>query len=1283
MNQNAPAPRPRFYRRRRFWIGSGLGALGLVLLLLVALYWLLQTVAGRDVLLAQVVARLPAGATFTWGEAEGPLAGPLTLRNVDFRYQDIHFAAERVYLDPDIRPLLGRKLRLDALEVRNATLNLGKSDEPFELPSWPGSLPQIEMPLAIQADRIAVDDLRITQLQQPVIALRRIRGELEIANGELRARQLAVDSDRGDFRIDGDYLPRNDYRADLTATAVLPAPRGRTPASIGLVARGDLSRMEVALAGRAPEPLRATLVLTGRTDPAWQFKAATQALDLSLLVPPAEGEVAAAGEPLAFDLSATGKGGDARLQGTLKRGELQATLQPSHLVLEDQVLQVQPLVVDAFEGRTRLQGSADFRDPDNANFRFSVNASGLRFVPAPDPATPQAPSVPVELKQARLGVAGNLKAWAAIGRADVERDAQRAALTFDVRGNDQRAHIQQLQATTPGGALDFAGDVAWTPELSWDATATLAKFDPGYFAPGWDGSLSGKIASKGRQLPAPAGGASPGYELTAQIDALKGQLRQRALDASGEFALQGTQGEGRVSLSLGNSRVVAQGKVGDALDIDAQLQPLQLDDLLPGGAGTLSGTLQVKGRRDAPDITADLAGSGLRWDGYTADALSLRGRLPWRGDGGSLALQGTAVGVGTVLDSVRVQARGAVENLDLDAEVNNAMASLSLRGDMRRNGQRWQGQLAALRIVPSKGDAWALRAPAQFAVDGPAFTLSDACLATAGAGALCAKVDWPREGVEVKSDALPLSLVHPWLPKQDGRPIILRGQVAIDGRFRPRGNAWEGGFEIVSMEGGVRLGEPRFRVDLGGNPNRGELIRYDHFSLRATFDPKHINGYLGVGFQGNGFVDAKFDTGWDDYAPLNGELYMNISRMNWLQLFVAEIDRPRGLVEGHVSLRGTRSKPLLGGDATLSDFTAEYPSMGLSLSEGKGRFDALPDGSAKITASVKSGDGTLNVDGGLSWYGEGTPLQLDIRGQNVLAYNTTELRVVANPDLQFGMQGKVMQLRGQVTVPEADIDLERLDRGTSVSEDVVVLDPVDLEETPESPLDMQLTVALGDKVKMSGFGLKGSLTGQMQIRARPGYEMTANGGLDVRGRYKAYGQDLTITRGQLTWNNNIVSDPRINIRAERKIGDVTAGIDVSGRAESPRADVWSDPAMSQSEAMSYLVLGRGLATASSSETEQVTAASAALSAGSGLLASQLGAKLGLDDAGVQQSSTLGGSVLGFGKYLSPRLYVGYGVSMVGSGSVLTLKYLLTRGFDVEVESSTVETKGSLNWRKEK
>ncbi|MET4572095.1 translocation and assembly module TamB [Stenotrophomonas rhizophila] len=1269
-----PPPRVRFYRKRRFWAWSGFTVLGLVLLALLLVYWLLQTVAGRDVLLAQVVARLPVGATLTWSKVDGPVAGPLVLHNLDFRYDDIHFTAERAYLDPDIRPLLGRKLQLDALQIKNATLNLAKSDEPFEMPSWPDSLPQIEMPLAIQADTIIIDGFRITQAQEPLIDITRLRGGLEIANGEFRARQLKVDSDLGDFRVDGRYVPRNDYSTDITIGAVLPAPRGRTPARLGLVARGNLDRMEIALAGHAPAPLQASLVFDGRDEPVWKASARSKELDLALLVP---GMDASTSTPLSLDFQATGKGGQANLQGRIQQGDLAVELAPSNVGLADQVLTVSPLVVKGFGGQARLQGTADFRDRENASLRFAIVANDLTFVPEADPTTPGAAKpVPVTLNQARMGLAGTLKNWAAVGTASVEREQQSADLTFDVRGSDTAARIKQLQAKTPGGALDVTGQVAWAPQLDWDVAAKLAAFDPGYFVPGWDGRLSGNVASKGRQLPPPAGspaGTAGIYEATVDVPGINGMLRNRRVDAQGRFALRGQQGEGNVRLAVGNSRLTARGSVGDRLDVQAQLEPVQLDDLMPGSTGTLRGQVQVRGPRTAPDITADLVGSGLRYADYSAEALSIRGRLPWQGSNGTLALQGTKVQAGMLLDTINVDARGSVSNLRLDAQAKNELGAVALEGGVRQQGNAWRGDIAALRIAPIKGDAWALRAPATFGIQGSTFTLTDTCLGAATGGELCASANWPRDGLKVRGDALPLALVQPWLPPQSGRRLHLRGEITLDGQIRPRGNAWEGSARIASLEGGIRLGDNA----------RGELVRYDQFSATLEMTPAQINAKLGVGFQGNGFVDAKVQTGWDANAPLNGELYLNMSRLYWIELFSPDIVRPTGLIEGHVSLRGTRGTPSLGGDAKLSNFKAEFPALGLTFDQGSGSFTAQPDGSAKITAQANSGKGTLYVDGGLSWFGDAQPLQLHIHGENVLLSNTPELRIVANPNLDFTLAKAAMQLRGTVHVPEADLDLERLDRGTSVSEDVVVLDPADPEEGPSLPLDMDLTVSLGDKVRMAGFGLKGGLGGKMQVWARPGREMTANGALEVSGRYKAYGQDLTITRGNLNWNFNAVSDPRINIRAERRVGDVTAGIDVTGRAQSPRVDVWSDPSMSQSEALAFLVLGRSLTGASSDQTQQVNAASAALSAGSGLLASQLGAKLGLDDAGVSQSRALGGSVIGVGKYISPKLYVGYGVSLVGSGSVLTLKYLLRRGFDIEIESSTVENRGSLNWRKEK
>jgi translocation and assembly module TamB len=193
----------------------------------------------------------------------------------------------------------------------------------------------------------------------------------------------------------------------------------------------------------------------------------------------------------------------------------------------------------------------------------------------------------------------------------------------------------------------------------------------------------------------------------------------------------------------------------------------------------------------------------------------------------------------------------------------------------------------------------------------------------------------------------------------------------------------------------------------------------------------------------------------------------------------------------------------------------------------------------------------------------------------------------------------------------------------------------------------------------------------------------ASGALDVEGSYLAYGQKLQVTRGNLRWSNSPISDPVLDVRAEREVGEVTAGIDVRGRASAPVATVWSNPATSQSEAIAYLALGRPLASASRDESLRVDAARSALSIGGSLLASQLGARLGLDDAGVSRSRALGGDVIGAGKYLSPRVYVGYGVSLLGSGHVLTLKYLLRKGFDIEIESSTMENRASVNWRLER
>lgn len=1278
-------------RMRVLAIRSAIAGTVLGALLLVGVYWALTTLGGRDFLLAQIVARLPAGTTLDWRDAEGPAAGPLTLRDVRFTMltcpdvderpvpfgecatpRKLMFSAARVTIDPDIRPLVGRRLRLDVLEVERATLELPPSvDEPFELPRWPDVLPQIALPLALQADTIVVDGLRVLQADAPVIDIRSVRGGLDARDGRIDVANLVVDSDRGLFRAHGHYAPADDYDADLTVSALLPAPLGRPRPRAGLVVRGDIASLDIAATAHAPEPARLRLSLRGGGAPDWTFTARATALDPSLLA-----GTGTPGTPLALELDASGKGGRAQLQGRFAQGTFEARVQPSTLALEHQVLAFEPLVVDVFDGRITARGKGDFGegDPLRAPLKFAVNARGITLAGTPGDDGVAPPSIVVD---ADLGIAGTQADWAAIGKATVARDGQQADVELDGRGDADGMRFETLRATMPSGKLDATGTLAWAPSLAWALDATLAGFDPGYFAPDWPGRIDGTLATEGRTRD------DGGLDVDVDAPSLKGRLRGRALDARGDFAMQGgadaTQRdryEGELALTLGGSKVDARGTYADTIDASASFAPLDLADLLPGAAGRFEGGAKLTGRADAPVIDADLRGSGVRYADYAAATVALQGRLPWRGRDGTLTLDATGVQAGLALDTVRVTAEGAVEDLRASGEARGEMGAVDITASARRSGNGWQGELAALRLAPQVGAAWRLQAPTRFAQAPGRFTLSRGCFASESGGELCAEADWPRGGVTARADALPLALVAPYLPaRDDGRRWILRGDIALDAQLRPAGSGFAGHVRIDSAGGGLRFRERA----------RRDVVGYRDLDFDADLSASAIRATLSTRVNGDDRIDAALQTGWTPTSALSGEVNVDMRQLTWMELFSADIVEPTGQLAGHVTLGGTRAAPSIGGQAALTGFGTELPSLGIVVSDGNLRMDALPDGSARLDGSLSTGEGRLEIDGSLGWRG-GAPIALNISGENVLVSDTRDLRATASPDLQVTIAAaQPLSVRGSVTVPSALIDLERLDDGVGASPDVVVLDPVDPDRDAPSSIDLDLTLAMGKDVKLRGFGLDGTLGGEMRVRAVPGREMTAQGALQVGGKYAAYGQELQISRGELQWSNGPVSDPILDIRAERRIEAqaITAGIDVTGRASAPQASVWTDPASGENEALSYLALGRSTANLSSEEGRQLDAASAALSTGGSLLASQIGSRIGLDDAGVIESRALGGSVLGIGKQLSPKLYVGFGVSLLGTGQVLTLKYLLRKGFDLEIESSTLESRGSVNWRHEK
>ncbi|MEO6155652.1 MAG: translocation/assembly module TamB, partial [Thermomonas sp.] len=924
----------RKQRHRKLAFRSIVGVLVLVVLAGGLLYWLLMTGGGRNLLLSQIKAQLPTGTQLTWRSAEGPAAGPLILHGVHFsmpRQRDpqckptpqascamgtIVFDAEKVMLDPALRPLLGRRLRLDALEITGATLDLPRSDTPFEFPRWPDVLPQIEPPIDLQADDIVINDFRVMQEGNPVIAIRRARGGLDAQSGNLHVEHLRIDSDRGRFAVHGDYAPRDNFRSDLTASAVLPSTAGRTPARLGLVARGDLARMDVAIGGNAPAPLHATLTLRGKDAPHWQLRADSTALDMGLLT-----GSDAASTSIAFNLRGDGVVGDANLRGHFQQGDFSATLQPSKLSLDEQVLRVHPLVVDTFGGRISANGSADLRDPKHSSLKFAVNARGLRWR-----GSDQAVEVAGD---ADFGVAGSLERWVAIGNARLRRDSKHATVDFDGLGNRQSVQLRKLHAQMPTGRLDATGNVAWSPAVRWDADARLSGFDPGYFLPDWPGAVKGRITTSGEQRDSGS--------LLADIDAndLGGTLRGRPLSGHASLHIDGDVYAGDVALAVGQSRVTATGRMAANIELDADFAPLQLHDLLPDGNGSLRGTLHLRGARTQPDVDVDLVGDALRFGDYRAEHLKARGKLPWRTGNGQLLVDASGLALGLPLDTLHIDARGAVEHLQLDANARGEIGALALTGNANKQGTRWQGTLASLRFAPDKGATWALQDAARWSWDGRNGILNRSCLSSDGGGTLCANAEWPRRGLDVQGNGLPLALLVPYLPERsEGRPWRLDGEAALLAHLQPAGNAWRGNLALTSASGGVR----------NSARARRNLLSYRDLKLDATFDPQKIQATLAAALDGNGRIDARIGTGWDAFAPLDGTLRLNTDELTWLELFSPDIVQPTGKLDVDLRLSGTRGKPVIGGQGHLANFATELPALGIAVQDGDLRLQAQPDG---------------------------------------------------------------------------------------------------------------------------------------------------------------------------------------------------------------------------------------------------------------------------------------------------------------------------------------------------
>jgi translocation and assembly module TamB len=461
-----------------------------------------------------------------------------------------------------------------------------------------------------------------------------------------------------------------------------------------------------------------------------------------------------------------------------------------------------------------------------------------------------------------------------------------------------------------------------------------------------------------------------------------------------------------------------------------------------------------------------------------------------------------------------------------------------------------------------------------------------------------------------------------------------------------------------------------------------ETLNLGNGGLSATATAARLDFSLGLQAFEDTFVYANAHierNGRNDllHLPLTGDVRARAADANILPVVFSEIDNAAGLLTANVGIKGTLAAPEISGRIELANGSFDSYRVNLALRKLNLVADIASNG-VDFRGSGTAGDGRLDVSGQFTWEKLALHGLLKLKGENLLVSDLPEYRAVASPDLQFRIDNRQVSIAGDVLVPSARIKPVNLSGAVQASEDAHYVGETEAEQTGRMTVRSEVRIKMGDDVRIEAFGLQGKIVGGVGTTVVTGETPLGRGELSVDdGRYAAYGQKLDITRGRLLFDVSPLDDPGLDIEAQRKIETITVGMNVRGTLKSPRLSFFSDPSMPQTEIMSYLLVGKGMDNMQSGETATVSSATDALAAqGGGLLASRLGHRVGLEEVGVQSSTTSSGqtnTALVLGKFLSPRLFISYGISLTESINTFKLRYTVSDKWLLKMEAGEVQS----------
>ena len=1260
---------------------------GLLILLLAVIIGLISTGSGQRSLLKLADNLLDE---LQIEQISGNFSDGLLLQNVEYHSPGIGVSVAQARLQLQLSCLWQRQICIDDLSVKQVTVGVDTALIPPSTASEPssGEMQRITLPLGIEIKNVSLQEVnaKVDNMQfglaefQTALALNNQQG-LTIYPTNIN--QFSVAISKSDTPAKANAENQKQITAETTNTPTQPIDWQQLQQQLNKPLLADLQQITLPF----------DIHLQGLHGRDWHYQDSGQEHNqkhnqehssengLNIAIPTVDLIADASGYEVQLQqLKINSDLADINAQGniTLEQNfplkiQLDADIYP--LLQADQLMLPQSEVKLDLSGelknKTHLQlvtqGAADL----DLNGEFQLNQAKNPFqisLTSPQFHYPfsnqNSENAEVRLQDLALKLNGDLAQYHLDLQSQVsgkEIPATNIALNAD--GTIGDLTIQSLLLKVLDGELNLNGKLAWRDGVSWQSAVSLDKIDTRSYLKEWPALLNGSLSSQGDVN-------GDHWQVALQNITIDGRLHNQSLQLNGELQSNTKQllNANQLKLVYGNNTILLNGHLDEVSDLQADINAPNLSGLIPHLTASLNGKINIQGSIQKPSADINLSSKNIDYQDFHLHNFSANGRLKMdEMISGALYLDLDSFKYGDIeLQQTKLIAEGNEKNhkLNLRTRGEPVSGTLNIYGGFDRTSEVWQGILSQIRLNSPVGD-WRNNQNMQLSFN--------AAKTEVDVSAHCwlnqqAQLCFPQAFKAGNNGEIPfelkqinLAMINDFLDKNSQLSGIINGNGNV---------AW--------------FSDKPFQMNLALNSNElGFKQRIDYRTFQISLANLKIDSQIqdnNLGLKAETTINRQgkltTDLAIRDLATtrqLSGNIDLQGLNLDLLNQLLAKGEYVRGAINSRLQLSGNLQAPLLNGGFNVQNISAKVYSMPFQISDGQLNI-AFNGAASTLNGMIKTPDSQLNLSGSASWRTiEQWQAQIVAQANRFRLELPGIARLEVSPNVEAKVNPQLLSLTGNVDVPWARIEIEELpESAVGVSSDLVIVDSKNqasirqalqaqaLARQDGMAVSSNITVNIGNDVLLNAYGLKANLNGTLAVRQEK--TLGLYGQVNIQnGRYASFGQDLLIRRGQISFSG-LASQPFLNIEAIRnpeamENSRVVAGIKVTGIAEQPDVSVFSEPGMSQDEALSYLLTGRGLDSGDSASGASIGAAMLGLGlARSGKLVGGIGeafdiSDLTLDTAGIGDNS----QVVVKGN-ITPRLQVKYGVGLFQPLAELTLRY---------------------------